>query len=83
MATRLDLTGQDLWFTTRFWIFTAEFFITSLFTTKSKDKNQIIINGSGTFNDVKIIVIFWTQNYVDFVPFSVADSFCIVHIRAN
>ena len=30
-----DLTGHDLWFTTRFWIFTTEFFaIMSIFTTR-------------------------------------------------
>ena len=35
---RFNLTCRDLWFTTRFWIFKAEFFIMSLFTTNRKQK---------------------------------------------
>ena len=35
VASGFDLMGRDSWFTTRFWIFTTEFFvIMSLFTTR-------------------------------------------------
>ena len=72
-----NLSGRDLWFEIRFWVFTSEFFIiTSLFTTRKKGKNHG--NYRWTY-DIwiiwKFILTLWTLKYVDCFPFSCIDLF--------
>ena len=66
--TGFDLTSHDLWFLTRFRIFTTEFFVIISFFMAKKIK----INGN-------ILMV----NYVNCVPFSWIDSFHIIHNQAN
>ena len=66
--TGFDLTGHVSWFTTKFWIFTTEFFvIMSLFTTRKKQKALELPMNLWYLSITKVILTLQTPALLNFV----------------
>ena len=80
----IDVRDCGLWFMTRCWIFTTEFFvIMSLFTTRKKDKDHWNYQRICDILIIWKVSKHWKLNYVDCIPFSCIDSFHIIYNQAN
>ena len=93
-CSEFDLTGNDLGFTTRFWIPMIELFvIMNSFMITVKIKINGLTMDLWHSNNMKVILCkfakghcfwtLWTQNYVDFILFSYIDSFHMAHNQAK